>query len=175
MVFQGARRAGGWLLKTLALVLVMLALLCGAALAEEDVSTLLVVTGAYYDVAGDVKVTARPARVELPQGAGGDEYILVEGAEETFGLRQDAYLAVPAELPVYEVRLQQAAPEEFPIYLTDFIARMDSTGYGEEPPSKGDGIAYRVYSLLYSAAVSKGEIASMTFCELPPALNADPN
>lgn len=168
MVLQA--REVGQLLRNLAWISLVFALLCGAALAEEDSSRLLLVTGAYYDAAGDVRVTAKPARVELPQGADSDEYILVEEAEETYSLRADAYLAVPAELPVYEVRLQQAEPQEFPIYLTDFIARIDSTGFGAEPPSKGDGIAYRVYSLLYNASVREGEIASLTFCELPPGI-----
>ena len=128
---------------------------------------LMLVTGAFFDSEGGVKVVAKPARVELPEGARSDEYILVEEPQEVFALRPDAYLAVPAELPIYEVRLLQAKAEEFPIYLNELLNKMDSTEFSAEPPAKGDGIVYREYSLLYRAALMGGQIASLTFCELP--------
>ena len=54
----------------ISLLMSMVSLLPLAAMAQQETdSALLVVTGAYYDESGRVMVTARPARVELPQGA----------------------------------------------------------------------------------------------------------
>lgn len=154
-------------LKRLMAVLLLCLWVAGSAAAEAPSGMLLLLTGAFYDEEGQVLVTARPARVELPEGARSDEYILVEDFEETYSLRADAYVAVPAELPIYEVRLLQSQAEDFPIYLNEFLRKMDQTKFELEPPEKGNGIFYRDYSLLYHAAVQAGEIASLTYCELP--------
>lgn len=152
--------------RLLTLIMILLAL-TGVALGEGAQGMLMLVTGAYYDSEGGIKVVAKPARVELPEGARGDEYILVEEPQEVYPLRSDAYLAVPADLPIYEVRLQQARAEDFPIYLNELLNKIDSVEFSAEPPEKGDGIPYREYSLLYRAALLEGQIASLTFCELP--------
>lgn len=154
-------------MKRLTTLLLILLALTGLALAEEPQGMLMLVTGAFFDSEGGVKVTAKPARVELPEGARENEYILVEEPQEVFALRPDAYLAVPAELPIYGVRLLQASAEDFPIYLNEMLNKMDTVDFSGEPPAKGDGIAYRDYSLLYRAALLEGQIASLTFCELP--------
>ena len=63
----------------ISLLISMVSLLPLAAMAQQETdSALLVVTGAYYDESGRVMVTARPARVELPQGAPREAYRLVE-------------------------------------------------------------------------------------------------
>ena len=77
----------------ISLLVSMVSLLPLAALAQQETdSALLVVTGAYYDESGRVMVTARPARVELPQGAPREAYRLVEENELVFELREDAYI-----------------------------------------------------------------------------------
>ena len=140
---------------------------CGPALAEQAQGMLLVVTGAYYSPEGRVMVTGKPARVELPQGAQGDEYILVEEAEQAFALNGDAYIAVPADAPDGDVQILQSSAADFPIYLTEYLALMDSLAPAQQPPDKGDGISYREYGRLYRAAVQQGVISFMTFCPLP--------
>lgn len=139
-----------------------------AALAEQPQSALLVVTGAYYDAQGeDVVVTARPARLEVPPGAQEDGYILAEEVEQTYTLAPAAYVAVPQDIPVHDVQLLQTEAAEFPVYLTEFKHKLDTTAFAQEPPHKGDSIPYTAYSLLYRAAIQDGVIASLTYCELP--------
>lgn len=139
-----------------------------AVLAEQPNSALLMVTGAYYDASGeDVLITARPARVEVPPGAPEDRYILIEDGEQTYALAKEAYVAVPQGIPVYDVQLQQAQAADFPMYLHEFKHQLDTTAFAQEPPYKGDSIPYTAYSLLYSAAIQEGMIASLTYCELP--------
>lgn len=150
---------------SLLMMLAGLAALPALAQGETD-SALLLVTGAYYDESGQVMVTARPARVELPQGAPQEQYRLVEEAEQTFSLMPDAYLSVPQSIPIAQVDLAQAATADFPIYLNDFMRSLSNASFSAAPPEKGDGIGYTQYSLLYRAAVSGNSILSLTYFDI---------
>lgn len=138
-----------------------------AALAQQETdSALLLVTGAYYDESGRVMVTARPARVELPQGAPQEAYRLAEESELVFELREDAYIAVPQTIPADEAEITQASAQDFPVYISDYKYSLEHTAFLIAPPDKGDGIRYTQYSLLYQAAVAGDSILSLMFHQL---------
>lgn len=149
-------------LLSLLTVLLALAPLQAPAGADTD-SALLLVTGAYYDEGGRVLVRARPARVELPLGGGGQDYRLVEGAEQVFELRRDAYIAVPQDIPLERAMIRQTQAVDFPVYFSEFMQILEQAAFETLPPEKGDGILYTEYSLLYQAAVSGDSILSLTY------------
>ena len=151
----------------ISLLMSMVSLLPLAAVAQQETdSALLVVTGAYYDESGRVMVTARPARVELPQGAPREAYRLVEENELVFELREDAYIAVPQTIPLDKAEIAQAQAQDFPLYINDFKYSLEHTAFLIAPPEKGDGIRYTQYSLLYQAAVSGDSILSLMYHQL---------
>lgn len=150
----------------LPLLIVCLGLAPLTALAEQADSALLLVTGAYYDESGRVLVKARPARVELPLGGGEQDYRLVEEPEQVFELRQDAYIAVPQDIPVAGAVITQAQAQDFPIYISEFMQNLEQADFEVAPPDKGDGIRYTEYSLLYQAAVAGDSILSLTYHKL---------
>lgn len=111
-------------------------------------------------------VTARPARVELPQGAPQADYRLVEEGERVYELHQEAYVAVPEDIPVEGTEIRQAQVQDFPIYISEFKQSLEHTAFLIDPPEKGDGIPYTEYSLLYRAAVAGESILSLTYYQL---------
>ena len=147
----------------LSLLIVCLGFAGLTAAAEQADSALLLVTGAYYDESGRVLVKARPARVELPLGGGEQDYRLVEEAEQLFELREDAYVAVPQEIPLDGAVIRQTQARDFPVYFSEFLQILQQARFETLPPEKGDGILYTEYSLLYQAAVSGDSILSLTY------------
>ena len=113
----------------ISLLMSMVSLLPLAAMAQQETdSALLVVTGAYYDESGRVMVTARPARVELPQGAPREAYRLVEENELVFELREDAYIAVPQSIPA-----DQAEIARHRRWISPCISMISSTAWNIRP------------------------------------------
>ena len=151
----------------MSLLIVLLGLMPLAGLASQETdSALLLVTGAYYGEDGQVLVTARPARVELPEGAPQTDYRLVEEGERVYELHQEAYVAVPEDIPVEGTEIRQAQVQDFPIYISEFKQSLEHTAFLIDPPEKGDGIPYTEYSLLYRAAVAGESILSLTYYQL---------